>query len=592
MNTYQKMLIVYFTYLLVAFLAIGKIVHLQFFSDYKNKLDAIVYRTIDIPAGRGSILAYDGHVLATTVPFYEIRMDCSLPSDEMLNRHLDDLSVALARMFQDKSAAAYKRDITQARVTKKPGYRNLSLGNRTVSHDELLKIKQFPIFNMGQFRGGLIVNEKDKRIYPYKRLAYRTIGYISDNEQAGVGIEYAYNTYLKGHPGKQRMRRRSGDDRWVPVSGRPEVDPKSGLDVVTTLDIRIQEAAENALREQLAKDSIFEGATAVVMEVSTGAIRAIVNMKKMKNGLYDETFNYAISQSTNPGSTFKLATLIALLEDGYVKLTDSIRTGKTGWRYYGNTFTEATGGLGTVTVQQAFEKSSNVAFAMMVVDKYGEREKQFINKLYNMKLNEKLNIELLGEGRAMIPFPGEPGWSKLSLPMIAMGYEMQLTPLHTLTFYNAIANNGRMVTPYFIESLMQHGKVIERFEHAPLSGTLCTSSTLKAVHQALKGVVEEGTAGRIHDARYPISGKTGTAQIAYDGAYVHNGYRKHQASFVGFFPSDAPKYSMIVILYSNPTRGNFYGASWAAPVFKKIADHIYITNPYWNAPVNASQKAS
>jgi cell division protein FtsI (penicillin-binding protein 3) len=248
--------------------------------------------------------------------------------------------------------------------------------------------------------------------------------------------------------------------------------------------------------------------------------------------------------------------------------------------------------LGTITVQQAFEKSSNVAFAMMVVDKYGEREKQFINKLYNMKLNEKLNIELLGEGRAMIPFPGEPGWSKLSLPMIAMGYEMQLTPLHTLTFYNAIANNGRMVTPYFIESLMQHGKVIERFEHAPLSGTLCTSSTLKAVHQALKGVVEEGTAGRIHDARYPISGKTGTAQIAYDGAYVHNGYRKHQASFVGFFPSDAPKYSMIVILYSNPTRGNFYGASWAAPVFKKIADHIYITNPYWNAPVNASQKAS
>jgi cell division protein FtsI (penicillin-binding protein 3) len=592
MNTYQKMLIVYFTYLLVAFLAIGKIVHLQFFSDYKNKLDAIVYRTIDIPAGRGSILAYDGHVLATTVPFYEIRMDCSLPSDEMLNRHLDDLSVALARMFQDKSAAAYKRDITQARVTKKPGYRNLPLGNRTVSHDELLKIKQFPIFNMGQFRGGLIVNEKDKRIYPYKRLAYRTIGYISDNEQAGVGIEYAYNTYLKGHPGKQRMRRRSGDDRWVPVSGRPEVDPKSGLDVVTTLDIRIQEAAENALREQLAKDSIFEGATAVVMEVSTGAIRAIVNMKKMKNGLYDETFNYAISQSTNPGSTFKLATLIALLEDGYVKLTDSIRTGKVGWRYYGNTFTEATGGLGTITVQQAFEKSSNVAFAMMVVDKYGEREKQFINKLYNMKLNEKLNIELLGEGRAMIPFPGEPGWSKLSLPMIAMGYEMQLTPLHTLTFYNAIANNGRMVTPYFIESLMQHGKVIERFEHAPLSGTLCTSSTLKAVHQALKGVVEEGTAGRIHDARYPISGKTGTAQIAYDGAYVHNGYRKHQASFVGFFPSDAPKYSMIVILYSNPTRGNFYGASWAAPVFKKIADHIYITNPYWNAPVNASQKAS
>ena len=284
--------------------------------------------------------------------------------------------------------------------------------------------------------------------------------------------------------------------------------------------------------------------------------------------------------------------MIALLEDGYVRLSDSIETGKNGWRYYGKTFTEASGSLGTISVQQAFEKSSNVAFARLAVDKYGNREKQFINRLYNMKLNERLNIELIGEGRAQIPFPGEAGWSRLSLPMIAMGYEMKLTPLHVLTFYNAIANNGRMVTPYFIESFMQHGRVVEQFEHTPLSGTLCTSSTLKAVHAALRGVVEQGTASRINDKRYSISGKTGTAQIAYDGGFVHNGYRKHQASFVGFFPSEDPKYSMIVILYSSPTRGNFYGASWAAPVFKKIADHIYITNPFWNAPLEAPRKAS
>ena len=326
-----------------------------------------------------------------------------------------------------------------------------------------MKIKQFPIFNLGQFRGGLIVNEKDKRIYPYGRLAYRTIGYISDNEQAGVGIEYAYNTYLKGYPGKQRMRRRSGDDKWVPVSGRPELDPKSGMDVLTTLDIRIQEAAENALREQLAKDSVFEGATAVVMEVSTGAVRAIVNMKKTKNGLYDETFNYAISQSTNPGSTFKLATLIALLEDGSVKLTDSIKTGKTGWRYYGKTFTEATGSLGTITLRQAFEKSSNVAFAMLAVETFGDKEKQFINKLYNMKLNEKLNIELLGEGRAAIPFPASRA-GQIVAPHDCHGMNAADSVAH-IDFYNAIANNGRMVTPYFIESLLQ--QVVERFEHAP-----------------------------------------------------------------------------------------------------------------------------
>ena len=586
MNTSNKMLVVYFFYLLIALLAVGKIVYLQFFSDYKNQLESIVYRTTEIPAGRGSILGYDGRVLATTVPFYEIRMDCSIPDDDMLNRNLRALAVSLSRMFEDKSATDYEKYIATARTTKKPGYRNLPLGNRLVSHDELLEIRGFPVFNLGKFRGGLIVNQKDKRIYPYGRLAYRTIGYISDNEEAGVGIEYAYNTYLKGHPGSQRVRRRSGEDIWVPVSDRPEQDPKNGLDILTTLDINIQGAAENALREQLSRDSIFEGATAVVMEVRSGAVRAIVNMKKMKNGSYDETFNYAISESTNPGSTFKLATLIALLEDGYVHLTDSVKTGKGGWRYYGKLFTEATSSLGTITVQQAFEKSSNVAFAMLAVEKYGTQEKRFINRLYNMKLNEKLNIELIGEGRATIPFPGEPGWSKLSLPMIAMGYEMQLTPLHILTFYNAIANNGRMVTPYFIESFLQHGKVTEHFEHTPLSGTLCTPGTLKAVHQALRGVVEHGTASRIHDSRYSISGKTGTAQIAYDGAYVHNGYRKHQASFVGFFPSDDPMYSMIVFLYSNPTRSNFYGASWAAPVFKKIADHIYTTNPFWNAPLD------
>ncbi|MFA5443604.1 MAG: penicillin-binding protein 2 [Bacteroidales bacterium] len=591
MNTYGKMMIVYICYLVIALLAIGQIVRLQFFSDYRDQLDAIVYRTIDIPAYRGSIMGCDGRVLASTVPFYEIRMDCQVPDETLLNSNLDDLGRALSRFFGDQSATAYEQEILQARLQKKPGYRNLPIGNRMVSHDELQMIREFPVFNQGQYQGGLIANQKEKRIYPYGRLAYRTIGYISDDELSGVGIEYAYNAYLKGHPGKQRVRRRSGDDKWVPLSSKPEVNPEDGLDVISTLDINIQEAAENALREQLAIDDTFEGATTVVMEVETGAVRAIVNMKRMKDGSYDETFNYAISQSTNPGSTFKLATLIALLEDGYVRLSDSVETGQNGWRYYGKTFTEASHSYGTITVQQAFEKSSNVAFAKLAVEKYGDREKQFINRLYNMKLNEKLNIELIGEGRAKIPFPGEPGWSGLSLPMIAMGYEMQLTPLHVLTFYNAIANNGKMVTPYFIEAFMQHGRIVEAFSHTPLSGTLCSPSTLRSVHQVLRGVVENGTAARINDPRYSISGKTGTAQIAYDGAYVHDGYRKHQASFVGFFPSQAPKYSMIVILYSGPTRRNFYGASWAAPVFKKIADHIYITNPFWSEPLEAPENA-
>ncbi|MDD2642746.1 MAG: penicillin-binding protein 2 [Bacteroidales bacterium] len=584
------MMIVYICYLAVALLAIGQIVRLQFFSDYKERLDEIVYRTIDVPAYRGSILGYDGRVLASTVPFYEIRMDCSVVDQTVFNEQIKALAVELASLFGDKSAFVYEQEIREARSTHKPGYRNLLIGNRVVTHLEMEKISTFPIFNKGQFEGGFIANKKDKRIYPYGRLAYRTIGYISENEQAGVGIEYAYHSYLKGHPGKQRMRRRSGDDKWVPIANQPDIAPQDGLDVVSTLDIEIQGAAEEALRKQLAQNETFEGATAVVMEVQTGAIRAIVNMKRMPDGSYDETFNYAISESTNPGSTFKVATLISLLEDGYVKLSDSVQTGSNGWRYYGKTFTESSGSLGTISVQQALEKSSNVAFAKMAVEHYGTQEKQYINRLYNMKLNERLNIELLGEGSAYIPFPGEAGWSKLSLPMIAMGYEMKLTPLHILTFYNAIANNGKIVTPYFIEGFLQHGQVVRQFTHAPLSSAICTPTTLQYVHQALRGVVENGTAKRINDPRYAISGKTGTAQIAYDGGYVHNGYRKHQASFVGFFPSQAPRFSMIVILYSSPTRGNFYGASWAAPVFKEIADHIYVTHPFWNEPLEAPQK--
>lgn len=584
----NKMLIVSLVYLLVAIPVIGQIVRLQFFSDYKDRLDQIVYRNVEVPAYRGSILGYDKGVLAISVPYYEVRMDCAVVSDSVFNRNIDGLCEQLAKLFQNKSANAYKQEISRARTEKKDGYRNLLIGNRTISYQELTELRKFPIFRLGQFSGGLITNSKDKRIYPYGRLAYRTIGYVADDDKVGVGIEYAYNSYLKGKPGLQRMRRRSGDDKWVPISNDPEREPKDGLDVLSTLDIDIQGVASEALQYQLGLDSLFEGGCAVVMEVETGAVRSIVNMKKKSDGTYDETYNYAIGESTNPGSTFKLATLICLLEDNYVRLTDSVETGRAGWPYYGHTFTESSGGYGTITVQQAFEKSSNVAFAKLAVEHYGTQEKKYINRLYNMKLNEKLNIELLGEGRASIPFPDDKTWSKLSLPMIAMGYEMGLTPLHTLTLYNAIANNGKLVAPYFIEGLMQHGQMVETMEHTPLSNSICSQSTLNAVRQALRGVVETGTAKRINDSRYQISGKTGTSQLALPGGGYRDaqGYRRHQASFVGFFPSDAPKYSMIVVLYSGKTRGNFYGATWAAPVFKQVADHIYSSHPFWNQPIN------
>lgn len=584
------MIVVFFAYVVVALLAFAQMIRIQYFSDYADRYTGIIFREVDVPAYRGSIMAHDGRVLASTVPYYELRLDTAVPSDSLFEADVRGLSVKLSALFGDKSAAAYEKYIREARRDKKSGYRNLRLGDRIVSYDELQQVKTYPLVGHSRYTGGLIATAKDKRVFPYGRLAFRTIGYIAEDEQAGVGIEYAYNSYLKGHPGTQIMHRTSGTDHWTPIDNDPVVAPQDGYDVVSTLDIDIQEAAEVAMRNQLVKNDNIEGATAVVMEVQTGAIRAIVNMKKKADGTYDETFNYAISEATNPGSTFKLATLICLLEDGYVTLSDSVHTGHGGWRYFGHTFTESSGSYGTISVQQALEKSSNVAFAKMAVEYYGEQEKKYINRLYNMKLNERLNIELIGEGAAAIPFPGDAGWSKLSLPMIAMGYEMKLTPLHTLTLYNAVANDGRIVAPYFIEKLMQHGRVVETFSHPPLSNAICTPNTLRDVRTALRGVMEHGTGRYFNDTRYAIAGKTGTAQIAFDGKFRDaEGNRKYQASFVGFFPAEAPKYSMIVVMYSGKTRANFYGATWAGPVFKTVADHIYVTHPFWNAPVALSE---
>jgi len=337
---------------------------------------------------------------------------------------------------------------------------------------------------------------------------------------------------------------------------------------------------------------VFEGATAIVMEVETGAIRAITNMKKMANGEFDESFNYAIGQATEPGSTFKLATLVALIEDGFVTLDTPVDAGNGKWQYSTKVFTDVTkGGYGLIDVRKAFEKSSNVAFAKLAVEYYSNNEKKYVDRLHNMKIGEKFGLDIMGEGRSIIHSPGDVSWSKLTLPMMAMGYASLLTPLHTLAFYNAIANRGKMMKPFFVERLEKHGVAEKEFKPQEMSGSICSESTIKAVHEALRGVVEHGTAKSINDPRYKISGKTGTAQIAFDGRYIDSqGYRKHQASFAGFFPSDNPKYTAVVVLYTNKTRANFYGGSWAAPVFKQIADRIYANNPQWSAPVQGKGK--
>lgn len=582
-DIFKRIAVIYKLFILVALVVIGKIFYMQFINPTKISSEDIIRRVEPIEPNRGDILACDGRALATSIPYYQVRMDCVVPNKDTFNVYIDELSKKLSDLFKNKSAAAYKKELKNARANNK---RYLRLGNRLVDYSELETIKKFPILRLGVNKGGIITIQTNRRSNPYGRLAYRTIGFIN-TEGTGVGIEGSCDYYLKGTPGQQVVQRMLGGE-WIPVNGTERVEAQDGYDIQTTIDIDIQEVAERALKEQLMKsNNDIEGATALVMEVETGAIRAIANMKKDGRGGFDESYNYAIGDATEPGSVFKLVTLVSLLEDGYVTLNTPISTGNGRWTYGGHTYSD-THPIGEVTVQKAFEQSSNVAFAKLAVEHYGNNERAYTDRIQSMKIGERFNLDIQGEGRSVIYTPDDAMWSRTSLSSMAIGYAALVTPLHTLTFYNAIANNGKMMKPYFIDNYQLNGEIVKKFEPQEISGSICSKNTAKTAQKALRSVVEHGT-GRIHvnSKDFQISGKTGTSRIAFaskDGkraVYEQNGYRRYQASFCGFYPSDNPKYSAIVVIYSGKTRGNFYGASQAGPIFKKIAEYIYTTSPDW-----------
>jgi len=353
------------------------------------------------------------------------------------------------------------------------------------------------------------------------------------------------------------------------------------MDVFTTIDVTLQDVAENALRTQLRKHEAEHG-TVILMEVETGEIKAIANLRRNEDGTYDEAFNYAIGEGAEPGSTFKVAALIALLEDGYISLTDTINTGKGKAQYYDKTITDSKeGGYGRISVKEVFEFSSNVGVTELVTKHYKGKEKDFIDRLYSIKLNQPLDIPIKGETKPYIKYPGDKLWSGISLPMMSIGYEVKLTPLQLLTFYNAIANNGCMVKPKFVNSIKQHGQTVTTFRTEIINPSICSRSTLKKVHQVLEGVVENGTAKNLRNSNYKIAGKTGTAQIAQGTeGYRQRGEISYQASFAGYFPADDPKYSCIVVVNS-PSRSVYYGNLVAGPIFKEIADKVYSTSKEW-----------
>ena len=570
--------VIYIFMLAFAFLIIGKIVYLQLIEggEWREKAQSLTLKDITIESNRGDILAEDGRLLASSIPYYEIRMDTRSTGmdDATFNAGIDSLSLKLSELFRDKSAAQYKKELIKAR---RNGER-FHLIKRRVNYNQLKEIKTFPIFRLGQYKGGFIALQTNLRIQPHVSLASRTIGYTTQGEGGNVvGIEGAFDDKLTGTEGVRLMQKLNGNV-WMPVHDGNEVEPKDGMDVVTTIDVDIQDVAENALLKQLIRHEADHG-TAVLMEVSTGNIKAIVNLERNSKGQYKESYNYAIGESRAPGSTFKLASMIALLEDGYVELEDTVNTGKGVIQYYDKKITDTKrGGHGVITVKEVFEMSSNVGISKLVTDYYSGKEEKFINRLYSMNLNNRLGIDIKGEGEPEIKYPGDKLWSGVSLPQMSIGYEVRLTPLQMLTLYNAVANNGKMVKPKFVKGLMYHGDWVKTFDNEVLKQSICSRSTLRKVKLMLEGVVERGTARNLKNNNYKIAGKTGTAQIANkESGYTDKSRISYQASFVGYFPADNPKYSCIVVV-KTPSRNVYYGILVAGPVFKEIADKVYATN--------------
>jgi len=569
--------IVYFVVVVMALVLFVRIIFLQFVQRAKwtAMSEKYVFKTDEEPANRGDILACDGRLLASSIPYFSIYMDTRSTgmSSQTFSQGIDGLSEGLSRLLGVRSPAGWKAVITEAR---RKGDRYFLI-KKKVDYATLKKVKELPIFREGQYRGGFVVRAENRRILPNNQLAARTIGYLSLAEDGTqVGLEGSFNRELAGKNGTVVKQRLTGGD-WITVNDAESIESKDGNDILTTIDIDLQDVASSALENQLRKHNAHHGC-AVLMEVESGDIKAIANLEQDGYGNYRETYNYTIAESTEPGSTFKLPVIMAALEDGVVDTGDIVDTGNGTVKFYNKVIRDTReGGYGKISVKQVFEKSSNVGTSKIITDHYRDNPKDFVNRLYAMRLNQKLDLQIKGEGSPLIRYPGDKLWSGLSLPMMSHGYEVQMTPLQILTFYNAVANNGRMVRPRFVTAILRNGSVVKSYGTEVIVNSIASRSTIRKARDMMEGVVQHGTATNLKNAEYRIAGKTGTAQIAMDKRGYRQGSRiSYQASFVGYFPAENPLYSCIVVVNA-PSNGVYYGNVVAGSVFKEISDKVYAT---------------
>lgn len=558
---------------------------------WRAKGKELYVKYVDVDAERGNIITEEGSLLATSLPFFEIRFDPNSTGmkQEDFDENVDSLAHCLATFVDETYTPGGMADFLKEERIR--GSRNVLI-KRKISYSELKRIRTFPLFNKGQFKGGLIVNRRSERHRPFGMLAHRTIGYVREGAKP-VGLEGYFDKFLAGKKGKKLMVR--AGKTWLPINDLTEIEPTVGDDIVTTIDIDLQDITEQALLRGLQHHDAKHG-TAIVLEVKTGAIKAIANIGRTDKGWW-ETFNHAVGSAVEPGSTYKLASIMALLEDGHVKLTDSIDIEKGKHQFYEEEMIDASKEsfkMDTISVQRAFEISSNVGIAKLVQLHYGNRKQKaaenFIKRLKDFNLHLPVGIEIEGEAPPYVKeaYSAEDDWSGTTLPWMSIGYEVTVTPLQLCNFYNSVANNGTMMKPYIVEEIQRYGETMQVVRPTVVKRKIASRETIKTVQNLLEAVVENGTAYKLKTSQYKFAGKTGTAQTNYKRRSSRS-QLKYRASFAGYFPAENPVYTCLVMI-TEPKRNGFYGGDVAGPVFREIADKTFAAQVELTPPINAQAK--
>jgi cell division protein FtsI (penicillin-binding protein 3) len=563
---------------LLGFVVLGRTFYIQRVegNHWKKMGDSLHIKYMPIQAERGSIYSEDGNMLSTSVPIFDVFIDFGAEglrekNGKRFKENIDSLSYNLANLFKDKTEAEYKK-LLQLGYKNEDRYFSLK---KKISFSEYKTMRSFPLVRLGRNKSGFIVEARDKRINPYVLLANRTIGLSREDSTKNVGLERSYDSLLKGNTGQRLMRYTAG--AYVPVDGA-EVDPENGKDIVTTLDTYMQDVAENALMKMLVNNNSMHG-TAIVMETATGKIKAIANLGKQADGTYAEDLNYGIAKATEPGSVFKLATTMSLMDDGYVTKNTMVDCEGGAKYFYGLRIKDSHLGTGTITVKEAFFRSSNVAFAKLADQYYHNQPSKFINNLHKYRLDVLTGVDITASSaKPTIKKPTNRSWANTTIPYMAHGYEELVTPLHMLCLYNAVANNGKLMKPYLVSAVKQYGVELRKIEPKILIEKVCSNETLAQLKECLNAVVDSvhGTGHKIlFDNAYKIAGKTGTAVTALNNKGYNKGNKIYQSSFIGYFPAQSPKYTMAVVIQNTRESKLIYGADVSGRVFKEIADRIY-----------------